>query len=544
MRAPILACLIALASFAAAPPHPASGEDEELLRSAGIATDGPGLLAHLKKHYTAATDAQIKALIEDLGDDAFEKREDASRTLIGLGVRARPLLKAALGHADLEIRARSARCLKEIESGGASVLALNAAAIRRIGYLRPEGAVALLLDAVEPAEDDATASEITNALADAGAHAGKADPLLLKALSGPPKKRAAAGVALARGGAALPAVRKLLDDKEAYIRVRVALALLERGERAALSALASVMGEASSREAGLAEDILCRLAGEKSPALREDTAAARKAYREAWQRWVKDNGADADLAVLKEQARLAGFTTAVLLDKGEVLDLDGGNRVRWRIAGLQQPLDVQRLAGERVLVAEHAGNRVTERDSKGEVLWQHRVANPLAAQRLANGNTFITTRKQLFEIDPKGNVVWSYSRPLGEDFKRARRLPGGDIAAIVDLGTSRFVRMSRFGKDVVSFGVEVYTAGGRIDLTPAGTVLIPEMHNNLVTERSMDGGVVREIKVPQPISAFALPNGNILITSMAQTRAFEIDRAGKEVWEYKRDTRVTRAVRY
>jgi hypothetical protein len=30
---------------------------------------------------------------------------------------------------------------------------------------------------------------------------------------------------------------------------------------------------------------------------------------------------------------------------------------------------------------------------------------------------------------------------------------------------------------------------------------------------------------------------------MYQKRAIELDRSGKEVWEYKRETRVTRAVR-
>jgi HEAT repeat protein len=544
MRALALACLTAAVALAAAPPQGGSGEDEALLRSNGIATDGPGLLAYLKKHYTAATEAQIKALIEDLGDDDFEKREAASRALVGLGVRARPFLKAALGHPDLEVRSRAARCLKEAEAGGVAVMALTAAAVRRVGWLRPRGVVEALLDAIEAEDDEAMASEVTSALAEAGALVGKADPLLVKALTSSPKRRAAAGVALARAGASLPEVRKLLDDRESSIRARVALALLERGEREALATLAGVMGEPSLREAGIAEEVLCSLAGEKSPSLRENTPAARKAYREAWQQWVKDHGPRADLGILKERARLAGITTVVLLDAGEVLDLDASNRVRWRITGLQKPLDVQRLSGERVLLAEHDGGRVTERDSKGVVLWQHKAASPLAAQRLPNGNTFITTKKRLIEVDPKGNEVWSYSRPLGEDFKRARRLPGGDILAVVDLGVSRLVRINRFGTDLSSFGVEVYTIGGRVDLTPSGTVLIPEMHNNKVTERTLDGTVVREIKVPMPITAFSLPNGNVLITSILEKRAVEVARSGKEVWEYRRDTRVTRAVRY
>jgi uncharacterized secreted protein with C-terminal beta-propeller domain len=250
-----------------------------------------------------------------------------------------------------------------------------------------------------------------------------------------------------------------------------------------------------------------------------------------------------NLEVLAEQARIAGFTTVVLLDRDEILDLDAGNRVRFTLTGLGMPLDVQRLPRDRVLIAEHGANRVTERNAKNEVVWEHRINGPLAAQRLPNGNTFIATKQEAIEVDPRGTIVWTYSRPAGEQIMRARRLPGGDTLLITQLGVSRFVRIDRFGREKNSFGVEVYTSGGRIDLTPAGNVLIPELHNQRVVERDMAGTIVREIKVEGPITALALPGGNILVTSMSQKRAYEIDRSGKEVWEYKRETRVTRAVR-
>jgi hypothetical protein len=302
-------------------------------------------------------------------------------------------------------------------------------------------------------------------------------------------------------------------------------------------------GRPPSRETSLAEDLLLRLAGDRSPAPAGGDEASRKKYRAAWQAWWKAHGAKVDLEVLSEYARIAGFTTVVLLDKEEILDLDASNRVRFRITGLGMPLDVQRLPRDRVLVAEHGANRVTERDSKGVVVWEHRIAAPLSAQRLANGNTFIANKEGLVEVDPKGAAVWEYSRPIGEQVMRARRLPGGDTLMITTLGVARFVRIDRSGKDVAGFGVEVYTSGGRIDLTPAGNVLIPELHNRRVVERTMDGTIVREIKVEQPITALVLPGGNVLITSMGEKRAFEVDREGKEVWEYKRETRVTRAVR-
>ena len=51
------------------------------------------------------------------------------------------------------------------------------------------------------------------------------------------------------------------------------------------------------------------------------------------------------------------------------------------------------------------------------------------------------------------------------------------------------------------------------------------------------------LPVEQPIAAVYLANGHWLVTSMSHNRAVEFDRAGKEVWEYRRNSRVTRAVR-
>jgi hypothetical protein len=111
------------------------------------------------------------------------------------------------------------------------------------------------------------------------------------------------------------------------------------------------------------------------------------------------------------------------------------------------------------------------------------------------------------------------------------------------LGVPHFVRVSRDGKDLKRFGVEVTTSGGRIDVLPNGNILIPEMTNNRVVECDGEGKVLRSVRVQQPITASYLPNGHLLVTSMNEMRAIELDREGKEVWDYKRETRVTRAVR-
>ncbi len=110
----------------------------------------------------------------------------------------------------------------------------------------------------------------------------------------------------------------------------------------------------------------------------------------------------------------------------------------------------------------------------------------------------------------------------------------------------RFVRLTPSGKEfkeVKSWGVQVHTSGGRLDVLPNGHVLIPEMDNNRVVEYDAAGQSVWEVPIDQPIAAVRLPNGNTIITQMGQNRAVEVDRMGKEVWQFKATTRVTRALR-
>jgi hypothetical protein len=50
--------------------------------------------------------------------------------------------------------------------------------------------------------------------------------------------------------------------------------------------------------------------------------------------------------------------------------------------------------------------------------------------------------------------------------------------------------------------------------------------------------------VQQPVSAVRLPNGNTLVASQTwPPKVFELDRAGKTVWEHQPANRPTRAKR-
>lgn len=545
----LIGCLASAVAVAVADAAGGAPTDGKLLEAHDLPSDGPGLLDYFRKRGEAdLTDAELKRLVEQLDDDDFDRREDASKRLVRAAGRARAALGAAAKSESAEVRFRAGRCLEAIDKLEANSIDVVRAAVRQLALRRPAGTVAALLKHLGRAENAAVSDEIRQSLIELSARGDKADPALIAALaSKSAAERCVASLALlaAPGQGHLPAVRKLLGDDDEAVRLPVAVALARRGERAAVPVLLAAMDRPPSLALGAAEDVLFRLAGQDSPRLEGDDAASLRAYRLAWQAWWKKAGDKADLAVLREaeaEAR-ASHTTVVLLDENTVIDLDKDGKERWSFDKLGFPLDVQRLPGERVLLAEMQGNRVTERDRKGAVVWEKKVVSPLAAQRLPNGNTFVATPSRVFEYDADGKEVSTYSPENGNTIMRARKLPGGELLLVLELGVTFVYRIDRFGKVKGRFAAQVNTQGGRIDVTPAGNVLVPEVRNNRVQERDADGKLVREFAVADPIAAHALPNGHVLVTSMSEKRAIEFDRAGREVWQHKRDTRVTRAVR-
>ena len=536
--------------------------DEAVLKNAGIPTDNAGLLEFFRKRTMTSQDQnKVAFLVRQLGDESFRTRETATSDLIGLGVIAVPSLRQAVKSTDPEVVRRAEECLRSIEERGARV-AVPLAAAHVLALRKPPGAAEVLLGFLPFAEQDNVGEEIKTALAAVAIRDGKPEQILIAALKDPVAERRAVAAELlcqAGLGTARADVKELLHDADLNVRLRASSALAGARDKAAVPVLIDLLAKLPVGQARQAEDMLLRIADDQSPDIMLGfDEGARQKCSEAWAHWWQDHEAKIEIPKLNEKKASRGYTLIVMFEKGAVAELDANNRPRFQIEGLQLPLDAQMLPGDRVLIAEHNANRVTERNRKGMVLWQKQIASPLVAQRLPNGHTFIATQSiqlqqlapQLVEVDRDGKVVFSFSFPTGESIMKAAKLPNGDIACVTN--ARRFVRLDAAGKELQSFpNARVMTIGGRLEVLPSGHVLIPEKENHRVVEYDSRGRVIWELPLPMsdPVAAVRLPNGNTLVTSYDHrgmglpTPATEYDREGNEVWSYKSDTPVTRAFR-
>jgi HEAT repeat protein len=513
-------------------------------------TDGPALLAELRKHtLTPEGQARIETLVQELGDDVFAVREKASTELVACGRLAVPFLREAAKSSDLERKRRAEACLGRIATSDAR--ALPAAALRLLPLRRPPAAIEGLLAYLPYADNETLTSEALTALAALALRDGKPDPALVQALEDKmPVRRAAAAEALARTGAPAvrPMVRKLLQDANPSVRFRVALALVVGRDRDAVPALIEALVDLPADDSSQAQETLLVLAGDKAPAVPAGTdPEGRRKLRDAWAEWWRVNGAAVDLAKLDSSEHFLGYTLLVEVDNtgnGRVQELDRSGKKRWMIAQLQYPVDAWVVAGNRVLVAEYNGMKVTERDLQGKVLWEKTGLHGRATnvQRLPNGNTVITSDQELLEVDRAGKSV--FAKNFGRQFSLIAGYKARNGEYVVLTGQGTCIRLDSSGRELKSFAAGrdgAWTSG--LDLTSDGRILIAQPNMNRVQLFDREGKATWEAAAPGLVTASWLPNGHVLVASYNGQNASELDRNGKSVWQHKSDYHVFRARR-
>lgn len=508
-------------------------------------TDGPALLALVRDHtLMPERRRKVKERIDKLGDDNYPIREAAAKELLALGRVTLPQLREALNDRDFEIAHRARHLIDDIENKPSGNL--PSAAVRLLALRKPPGAAEALLAYLPLAEEDKLTDEVKKSLALLARRGDKLDAALVNALADEsPLVRAVAAEALVRGDGkdGRATVRPLLKDKEPSVRLRVALALVVTGERQAVSVLIDLLPVVPDDRIGQIEDVLTQLAGDSTPeTLWGSEEVDKKKYRDAWAAWWKANRERVDLTRLTVRPWY-GYTLFCDSSRNRVFEIDRKGKERWAIERVSFPVDAWVVGGNRVLIAEYMGRKVSERDFRGKVLWTKGLpGQPVNVQRLDNGHTFIATLTQILEVDSSGKELYSIGN-VGGGITAAYKDPDGRIVCLARNG-SQCILMDASGKILKQFPSNrdgTWTSG--IDLLANGHILITQPNRNKVAEYDRDGNRVVEVNAPKATTATALPNGHFLVASSANRRAYEVDREGKVVWEHKSGGNIFRARR-
>jgi HEAT repeat protein len=509
-------------------------------------SDGATVLAAVRKFTpTPAVRDRIQTLIKNLGSDEFAVREKATSELPTFGSIALPLLRQAVKEHDPETTRRAQECITAIESEAAHHLQVEN--LRLLAIRRPAGTIETLLAYLPFAENDTLVEETQASLAALAWHGDAPEAALVKALKdSAPLVRTAAATALIRGAGAQPRseVLAVLQDPEPTVRLQAGMALAQAGFREAVPVLIQLLAVLPERSTAEAEGILTVLAGEKAPRPSgEGSDETRRKYADAWLAWWKAEGSSADLARLSgsEEVWLGHTLIMVGGHDGKVIELDRDKKPIWQINNVPFPVDGWVLPGNRVLIAEWNGAKVTERDFKGKIYWEKAgYGRPTTVQRLPNGHTFIATDTHLIEVDRTGKEVLNLSDLGGVTAGYKTRT--GQIIYLANTG--QCVRLDGKGKRLHSFPsnrTPAWTSG--LDLLPGGRILITQPNNNKVVVTDLDGHTLREVEAPNVTTATGMPNGHLMLASHTDCRAWEVDRRGRTVWEYKPGWSVFRARR-
>jgi HEAT repeat protein len=545
-----------------------SNPDEELLREAKVGTDSPGLLAFFRERTPGEEDLlHPERLVRQLASPSFDKREEASRTLIRLERIALPLVRRALSDDDAEVAKRAKACVAEIKRR--LILSVPLAAVRLLRERHPDGAVEALLRYLPFARDEETEEELWYAVEALTAGGGKVHPALLAALKDPiPARRALAACLVARRGDEdqRAAARKLLADGEPLVRLRTAQGFLAARDKQAIPALVALLEEPDVAVSWQAEELLHYVAGDDAPAqvVGAGTATSRKKCRAAWEMWWKKAGEQVDLRTLEKTLRrpslvlVCGYTPEGE-DWGRVCLFGCNGPARWQLRGKWDPVDVQLLPANRLLVGEKDRERIVERNLEGEPLKEQKVpqrggdAAVQSCRRLATGDTFIFNGHDWLVVDDGGKMVL----PVPDEDRDSidNRLSdavwlGNECVLCIEPHSDRplMERAVESDQPVQRLGLKGISIGGKAELLPSGNWLVESKRDadeprdapteawydaNCLTELTPAGKIVWQSEQISWSLFHSRRNGNILLGSgvLPLVRLYEQTRSGQTVWE-------------
>jgi len=241
---------------------------------------------------------------------------------------------------------------------------------------------------------------------------------------------------------------------------------------------------------------------------------------------------------------------------GEILEIEWpSGRTIWK-APNDHGHDVQSLPEGHVLFTINPQKKVVEFDRDHKEVWSYSqgLEHPIAAQRLANGNTLIHDARlgKTIEVTPDKRIVWKYESAdlAGMRSRNAHRTAQGTTLMAVE-ADGKLIEVDQSGAIVWQWQApnpknrKLYM-GRRL---ANGNTVMSLSDPGELAEVDRSGKIVRSIGGTDPAiqmgwaSGFALlPDGGALINDYTGRRIVEVDSKGKVVNQWRTGSRTIASI--
>ena len=545
----LFAACVAVASphaRATAPQHASDPADPyaAILAEHAIAPDVDGIVGYLRGLTpTPENRTLVHTLIARLDSLDFAARELAARQLIAMPVvPADDLRLAAEEGDDSETRIRAAQVIAARASGNPSA-SVAVACFRTIARKKLTGAAPALLDVLPLYGEEFVLAAARDALL-ATSRPEDVERLRQAVAGGPTEARVAAigALAVVLRDDATSAMRPLLTDANARVKLAAARALADRGDRACLVTLVDLLSAPDVRVRHGSASLLRALTGQGSEYAAWLDPETQEAPIREWKKWVARSAATATLHYPVRGAEPeTGRTLLCLYSRNEVVELDAAGRQTFSVSEPGAcPWAAQGLANGGRLVALYSTNTVVEYRGDGHERVRFPVpGGPMSVRRLDNGNTLVACNnaQKVVEVDDHGKILWELSACGGPC--DAMRLDNGHTLVTLQ-NANAVVEYDASGKEVWRVeGLRTPRSATRLD---DGNTLVCDLGSGRVVEYNPSGMEVwSQGGFCSPVGAQRLASGTTLVSDTQSLK--EIDRSGKVVSETKQQA-LGRAWRY
>ncbi len=502
---------------------------EATLAENGIEPTAEGLARFLEElHPNRDTDAKIRRLIVELGDDNFFHRESAMKQLLRLPVSSSKLFEEAIDAGDAEIRWRAREVLKQ---GNLKTEEMLLASLQLIRHKNMQKLLPLVVKAIPFCTQGYIREEAVRVLKTIA----KAEdvPLIQAALKQRDTETQRAALVTLEyliGAEADPDLLKFLKSENESVRLTAARALGNHGHRRALPVLVDLLAAKDVLVRQRSATTLILLTGQRFAFVAYDTAANRASAKDRWANWVANNGETAKLTFpIPDEPSLLGHTLICNYSLKKVIELDANHKEIWS-TDLVGAWGCKGLPNGNRLVTSYSQRAIVEYDPRGKEIWKKQILPglPYSVERLGNGNTLVTcSNNQVLEYAPDGSIVWQ--QQFNGSPRDAQRLVNGNTLVAL-YSTQEIVEVDRKGKEV--WKLANITRPMSAQRLPNGNTLVCQSGGSRLLELDPQGKTVWSPNIALSIyDAQRLPNGNTLV--VGSTGATEFDAQGKTVWQLK-----------